>query len=459
MTDLDPALAARLELLLATGQRDTRTPSTVAAVSHRGTVLWSGARGHLDGRADGPAATTEVQYRIGSITKTFTAVLVMRLRDAGQLTLEDRLGDHVSGTGYEKVTIGQLLSHSAGLPAETTGPWWERTAGVPWQDLLALMAPSVFHAGQRHHYSNLGYAVLGALLTKLTGRSWWELVRDELLTPLGMTRTSYDAVAPAAPGWAVHPELDLLHAEPAHDAAAMAPAGQLWSTVGDLSRWAGLLATAFAGRPASAADTDGVLAPETVREMCAPRVVVDNPGQPWNSAHGLGWQLLNLDGRRLAGHGGSMPGFLAQFWVDLDTGCSAVVLSNSTSGLGPAGVTLLDAVRQSLSQPVAEWFATPPNPGEAELAGTWFWGPRPHVLRVVDGELFLGVQGDSRASRFSRVGDRWIGQDGYFAGEELRAIRDAEGVVSHLDIASFRWTRLPYDPAGDVPGGVEGGWR
>lgn len=460
MTDLDPKLASQLEFLLAAGQRDTRTPSVVVAVAERGEVLWSGARGRLDGRTDGPATTVDTQYRIGSITKTFTAVLVMRLRDAGRLGLEDRLGDHLSGTGYEKATIAQLLSHSAGLPAETSGPWWERTAGVPWQELLSLMGPNVFAPGQRHHYSNLGYAVLGALVAQLTGRAWWDVVRDDLLVPLGMTRTSYGPTSPSAPGWAVHPELDLLHPEPTHDAQAMAPAGQLWSTVQDLSRWAGFLAAASVGRPASSGHTGGLLSPETVREMCAPRVVVDDPGQPWAAAHGLGWQLLNLEGRRYAGHGGSMPGFLAQFWVELDGGRGAVVLSNSTSGLGPAAITLLDTVVRERPLPILEWTATAPAQEEAELAGTWFWGPRPHVLRVRDGELLLGEQGDSRAARFTRTADgRWIGLDGYFAGEELRAVRDVDGVVSHLDIASFRWTRLPYDPAGDIPGGVEGGWR
>lgn len=450
MAELDAALRGRLDLLLAQGQRDTRTPSVVAGVAAGGELCWSGARGRLDGRRTGPEATIDTQYRIGSITKTFTAVLVMRQRDAGRLRLEDHLAEHLDGTGYEKVTIAQLLSHSAGLPAETSGPWWERTAGVPWQELLPLMAPGVFQPGQRHHYSNLGYAVLGELLTRLTGRTWWELVHDEILAPLGMHRTTYEPVAPAATGWAVHPELDLLHAEPAHDARAMAPAGQLWSTVGDLARWTGFLS----------GDTGGVLAPETVREMCAPRVVVDHPGQPWNSAHGIGWQLLNLEGRRFAGHGGSMPGFLAQCWVDLESGRGAVVLTNSTSGAGPAAITLLDTVSQHLPHPVAEWVAEPPAGDEIELAGTWFWGPRPHLLRVVAGELLLGAQGDSRASRFTRTADgRWIGQDGYFAGEELRAVRDTDGLVRHLDIASFRWTRLPYDPSGDIPGGVEGGWR
>src|SRR5699024_3430370 len=141
----------------------------VAAVTDGSTVLWSGAVGHLDGRDGGPPATVDTQYRIGSITKTFTAVLVMQQRDAGAVSLQDRVGDHLPGTGYDEVTVAQLLSHTGGLPAETAGPWWERTAGLPWQELLGQLPTAVLPAGHRHHYSNLGYAVLGQLLTELTG--------------------------------------------------------------------------------------------------------------------------------------------------------------------------------------------------------------------------------------------------------------------------------------------------
>lgn len=450
MTALDPRTTDRLDQLLTSQQRACRLPSVVAAVTDGSAVLWSGAVGHLDGRAGGPPATVDTQYRIGSITKTFTAVLVMQQRDAGRLALQDRLGDHVTGTGYDRVTVAELLSHRAGLPAETAGPWWERVAGVPWQELLAQVGPNVFAPGQRHHYSNLGFAVLGQLLTELTGRSWAELLRDEVLTPLGMTRTSCRPQPPAAPGWAVHPEADLMQPEPEHDAAAMAPAGQLWSTVADLARWAGFLA----------GDTAGVLAPATLDEMLAPQAVVDSPGRPWVEASGLGWQLQNVDGDRVAGHGGSMPGFLAQLWVQRDTGRGGVTLTNSTSGPMPDLAPMFAEVSAALPVPVEPWTAQPPTAEQRELLGTWYWGPRAQVMRAVGDRLVLGVPGDWRPAEFGRdESGRWIGRTGYCAGEELRAIRGPDGRVSHLDIASFRWTRTPYDPAGDIPGGVLDDWR
>ena len=104
----------------------------------------------------------------------------------------------------------------------------------------------------------------------------------------------------------MHPLADLLHVEPEHDAGAMAPAGQLWSTVEDLSRWAAFLA----------GETAGLLARATLDEMCLPIAVNDIPGAPWTGAHGLGWQVWNVEGVRFAGHGGSMPGFLAGLRVE-----------------------------------------------------------------------------------------------------------------------------------------------
>ncbi len=97
-----------------------------------------------------------------------------------------------------------------------------------------------------------------------------------------------------------------------------------------------------------------------------------------------------------------------------------------------------------------------------ELVGAWHWGPSRQELRA-DGEggLVLGLPGQGRGSRFRVVGpDEWVGLDGYYAAEPLRVVRDAAGEVSHLDLASFRLTREPYDPGRDVPGGVDvAGWH
>lgn len=156
-----------------------------------------------------------------------------------------------------------------------------------------------------------------------------------------------------------------------------------------------------------------------------------------------------------------MPGFLAGLRVDLETGDGIVVVSNTTAGLGPnLGTELLAAYAEREPKPVEPWHAA----GDAsllELVGTWHWGPAVATARLVGEHLVLGEPEQGRGARFASVGpDEWVGLDGYYTGEPLRVIRDGDGAVSHLDLASFRFTRLPYDPERDIPGGVDDrGWH
>ena len=471
-----PSTVTRLDHVVATAQRAGRLPSVVAGLVRAGELVWTGAVGTVDGRADGRPADADTQFRMGSITKTFIAVCVLRRRDAGHLDLTDRFGAHVPGTALDDVTIEQLLTHAGGVQAETNGPWWERTPGGDWASLMATDAATPtgrrFRSGRRFHYSNVGYAALGRLLEVHHGRNWFEVVHDELLEPLGMRRTTTRPTGAAAQGLAVHPFADVLLPEPEHDAGAMAPAGQLWTTVQDLSRWATFLG----------GQTHELLSAATLSEMCEPHHVADEPGQPWSAAHGLGWQVWNTNGIRYAGHGGSMPGFLAGLRVQLTSGGGATASANETSPAGPAagaagdGVVVLTnttassapkALATDLLRTLAELEPAPVIPWSAsgdasllELAGTWHWGPAVEVATVVGEHLVIGEPGAGRGSRFRRVGpDTWEGLDGYHTGEPLRVVRNDDGGVSHLDLASFRFTRTPYDGAADIPGGVdESGW-
>ena len=457
---IDPATARHLHHVLATEQRRGRLPSVAAGIVRDGALVWSDAVGTLDGRAGGEPADTGTQYRMGSITKTFVAVAVMQLRDAGRLGLLDTFEDHVPGSQLGGATIAQLLSHDAGVQAETNGPWWERTPGGDWEALAGPATGPVsgspvgqrFRAGRRFHYSNVGFAALGELVARAHGADWFDVVRRDLLEPLGMSRTTTRPSGRVAQGLAVHPFADVLLPEPEHDAGAMAPAGQLWTTVQDLSRWA-----AFAG-----GDTADVLSADTLAEMYEPHTLVDNPGQAWTTAHGLGWQLWNVDGTRCAGHGGSMPGYLAGLRVEVESGDGVVVLSNATSGMGLVAPELLTAFVEREPRTPEPWHAAGDRSAldHLDLLGTWHWGPSVSTAKVVGDHLVLGEPGQARGSRFAPTGpDTWVGLDGYYTGEPLRVVRAADGTPSHLDLASFRFTRTPYDPAADVPGGVdEGGW-
>jgi CubicO group peptidase (beta-lactamase class C family) len=447
---------------VAVGQSQGRAPALVGAVARDGQLVWEGSRSCVDGHAP----DTGTQFRIGSITKTFTAVLVMRLRDEGLLDLADPLEKHLPDTGAGELTIAELLSHGSGLRAEPPGEWWERTPGSLRPGLSDVLgeAAMLHPAGRRHHYSNPGYALLGAVVERLRGESWEDALRQEVLVPLSLDRTTVGPVAPHAGGWAVHPWADAMLPEPPQDLGVMAPAGQLWSTAADLCRFGGFLLSG----------DDRVLSAASVREMRTPSVPPE-PGD-WAGAYGLGVQLARRGRMTLAGHTGSLPGFLACLWTSEEEGLVAVALSNATSGPSIGGiaadlVTIVADAEPRLPEP---W-----RPMEAfdkellDITGQWYWGTNAFGLKLVAGngvELYP-LRGGGRGSRFVIMdgqaehdgtvdGTSWRGLDGYYAGETLRVVRGTDGSVSHLDLGTFVFTRQPYSPAEAVPGGVDAeGWR
>ena len=441
MSEVGGSTARALSRRLAVEQAECRVPSLVAAVVREGELVWFGGRGQVEGLAPTP----DTQYRLGSITKSMVAVMIMRLRDEGALALLDPLGKHLDGTPFGDVTIAQLLSHTAGLTAEPPTPWWERTPGLPVGELIDRLGPetSRHRAGRLFHYSNLGFALLGEVVARHRGTTWLAALREEVLEPLGMNDTTARPRVPHAEGYAVHPWADVLLPEPEHDAASMAPAGQLWSSAGDLARWAAFVA----------GDTGGVLRPETVAEMREPAVVED--GDAWTSGYGLGLQILRAGGRRLAGHTGSMPGFLATVWADPAEKLGVLFMANTTSGVrGTLLTDLLDIMAEYEPPLPQEWRPVHADADLLALTGLWHWGPTPYLLRVLPerGLSLTPVRGTGRASRFVPQPDgTWLGLDGYYTGEVLRV------GPGHLDLNTFIFTREPYDPDAPVPGGV-GEW-
>ncbi|GGR47195.1 serine hydrolase domain-containing protein [Streptomyces griseomycini] len=452
--ELLPGTRRALLHRIAVAQTEGRAPSLVAAVVRGGETVWTGARTSVEGHApDG-----NVQYRIGSITKTFTAVLVLRLRDEGVLDLGDPLEKHLPGTGVGEATIAELLAHGGGLAAETPGPWWERTPGTLRPDLADVLGerPLVHPVGRRFHYSNPGYALLGALVEKLRGAPWEEVLRREVLEPLGLRRTSVHPEAPHAGGWAVHPWADVMLPEPVEDLGRMAPAGQLWSTTGDLARFAAFLVEG----------DERVLSAESLREMRTPAVPVEAADVASGYAYCLGLEIRHQEGRTLVGHTGSLPGFLACLVISTADDVAAVVLANCTSGPAPFTVAadLVRIVAEAEPCIPAPWQPLrEAEPAVLELVGPWYWGTQAFALRwSADGAVSLEpLSGTGRRSRFRANGDgTWTGLEGYYAGELLKPVRRPDGSVSHLDLGSFVFTRQPYDEGAPVPGGVDPeGWR
>jgi len=437
-----PSTERLLSAQIARDQVAGRVPGLVGGIIRDGGLAWSRSAGDVHQPHD------DVQFRLGSITKTVTAIAVLRLRDEGLIGLDDELDRHVPGTPVGRLTIGQLLAHLSGLTSETPGePWWERAPGGPLEDLGLQDGSTVLPAGRRFHYSNSGFGLLGEVVARVRGRSWLEVVTSEVLLPLEMSRTTPRPQQPAAQGYAVHPWADVVQPEPEHDGGVMAPAGQLWSTARDLARLGALLL----------GDGGDVLAADTLAEMATP-ISGEQAEAGWSS-YGLGVQVMRFEGATYVGHGGSMPGFLAGLWVDRAEHAGALTLANTTSGPDNRLVLRMLQTLRSSEPFIAEPWTPAAAPVPLDLLGPWYWGPSPVSLRAIAGGL-LQLEGLGRRARSSRFRPHpaepgaWLALDGYYAGETLRLS------PTHLELATFIFTREPYDPAAPVPGGVDPeGWH
>lgn len=426
--------AQHFQAVLDRYQSERRLPSVVAGVLEGPRLGWTGVSGsHVTASGEEPSRDpeqfTDVQYRIGSITKTITAVLVLQCRDDGLLDLDDPVGTYLPETGYASRTLGSLLAHGSGMQSEPVGQWWERSPGTTVEALLAANDGSgaVAPPGVQYHYSNLAYALLGETVARLRDRTWSSLVAERVTSPLGMTRTSYLPEAPHATGFSVHHLAGTLDREPLHDTGAMAPAGQLWSTLADLARFAAFL---------MGGHTD-VLADQTLAQMRQP--------VPPAIEYGLGMRVLPYADGALVGHTGSMPGFQATAFADSLNHVGVVALTNATTGLSGPELALA-MLGNRTPAPVPPWRATRQVPAWAqELFGYWHWGNSAYEVRWnCDRLVWRDLARGAVAEHFEQHGDRILGTAGYHHGETLHVIRREDGAIDHLECATFVYTREPY---------------
>jgi CubicO group peptidase (beta-lactamase class C family) len=411
-------LAPALDRALRTKQAD-RLPSVAAAVVREGELAWSGAAGLADCEG-GVEATPEMQYRVGSITKTFTAVAVMQLRDAGKLDLDDRIGEHLPEVAKGSPTIRRLLAHISGLQREA-GEMFATGAAPTIEEVLAAMESyeEVLPAARAHHYSNLGYGLLGEIIARASGGPYTEYVDREILAPLGLERTTWSEQAPHAFGYLVDDFAGTAAREPHSDMRGIAAMGQLWSTVGDLCRWVAFLAD---GR-------EGVLDPATADEMWAPQVMM-NPDD-WVAGWGLGLELVNVTGKVYGGHGGAMPGFLAGLYLNRESKVGAAVLANSGTraptrelAIELAGITL-----DKWPAAIEAWKPEPaPPPEVAAILGHWWSEGMEFVFAWRNGKLVSEIPGAPprvKPAVFEPLPDGgWRVVSGRERGERLRVEGD-----------------------------------
>ncbi len=283
-------------------------------------------------------------FRIASMSKSFTASAVLLLRDSGALALDDPADKYVheleSWPVASRVTIRQLLTMTAGFP--TDDPWGDRQQGLPLGDFASLLNGGLsvnWAPGTRFEYSNLGYAILGMVVTAASGVPYDEFIRARLLAPLGMTCSGFEAAEFTADvlaqgyrrgrsGW---------EEVPYDPHGAFAPMGGIFSCVRDLARWVAGFASAFP--PGDCAQGEHPLAAAARREMQLPQVLIPSgrgyqlPGAALSGPAAYGFGLfIDEDARlgRVVSHSGGYPGFGSNMRWHPATGTGVIALGNGT---------------------------------------------------------------------------------------------------------------------------------
>lgn len=286
-------------------------------------------------------------FRIASMTKSFTAATVLSLRDQGLLRLDDPIALHLPAlralrgptADSPAITIRHLLTMTAGFP--TDDPWGDRQQALDVDEFLALASGGLSFAwapGTRWEYSNLGYGLLGRLITAVAGREYREVVRERILAPLGMTSTGYleEEVATDRLARGYLWRGDRFLEEPMDGYGALAAMGGIFTTVRDLATWVGGFIEAYPPR-----DDAGMAHPlnrASRREMQQPMVsfdagitfpTADAGPEPDGGAYGFGLFVLDhLRWGRIVGHSGGYPGFGSNMRWHAPSGLGVVVLAN-----------------------------------------------------------------------------------------------------------------------------------
>ncbi len=373
------------------------SPSVAIGVVRGDEILALRAWGMADLENEVPA-TAESVYEIGSVTKQFTASIIMQLMEHDSLALEDPISRYVAGlpAAWQPVTIHQLLNHTSGIPSYTSlGPAWQKRWGeqMPPDTIIALTfdQPMDFAPGTKWNYDNTGYILLGMVIEKVTGLKWGEAVQQRLARPLGLTATRECLNEPLIPHRAHGYDKDDERWQNANYLAMTQPyaAGAMCSTVIDLAKWNRAL------------HTGKVVSAESYRMMTTPMGAADL------KAPHYGFALVrdSLGGRLLISHGGGIFGFITgNAWVP-SAGLSLTVLTNS--GSAKADGLLKQLGRAALGLPL-------------EQPATAMAKPLPIAERdAVVGTYALELPGGARDFTVAVAGDHLTGQ---LAGQGANAM-------------------------------------
>jgi CubicO group peptidase (beta-lactamase class C family) len=371
MTDIPDWLAPSLDYAarwLEYQMRMLDHPGCVVAVAHRATLVLEHAIGFADQELGIPL-TPRHRFRVASHSKSFTASGLMKLREQGRITLEDRAGQYVSGLHPEiaAATISQLLSHTAGIFRDgTDARYWVDRAPFPDEAELGrdLAMPAAIEAGVRLKYSNHGFALAGRVIEAITGETWADWTAREIVAKAGLGETTPDAPVPTNVEFARgHSSKTLLGKRVVipgdQPTRALAPATGFVATAGDLAK--------FFAQLSPEAETS-ILTAASRREMSRPQW--PDPHSTLALSYGLGTISGALDGWEWFGHSGGFLGYITRTVVVPKQHLAISVLTNAADGFAHPW---LDGVMRILKA-FAE--AGAPRAELADWSGRWWslWG-------------------------------------------------------------------------------------
>ncbi len=377
-------LAPEIDALFAKYQAEAHVPGLVYGIVKDGRLAYVKGAG-VQNIADKSPVTPDSLFRIASMTKAFTALAILKLRDDGKLRLDDLAEQYVpemKGWTYPtkdspRIRVRDLLQHVGGLV--TDDPWGDRQQVLSQDAFTTMIAAGVPFSRvpqSQHEYSNFGYALLGRIVTNASGMAYTDYVRQAILTPLSMTGSGFDA--PKAPNaryargyrW----ENDRWSPEPEMIDGAFNAMGGLQVSANDYAKWVAFLLSAWPARD----DPDtGPVKRATVREMAqglnftsvASRIGSTGADACKQSlAYGMGWRVAqDCDLGLTMAHGGGYPGYGSHVMLMPDHGVGIFALANRTYAgpSGPAwdtavameGAGLLESRAVPVSPAVAEAFA------------------------------------------------------------------------------------------------------
>jgi CubicO group peptidase (beta-lactamase class C family) len=375
---------------------DNKTFMGSVLVARDGEVLLSEGYGsaNLEWNIPNSPAT---KFRLGSITKQFTAAAILLLEERGKLALDDPLEKHLADApaAWDAVTIYHVLTHTAGIPSFTSFPEYmtlklspspvEKTVRLFWDK------PLEFAPGERMSYSNSGYVLLGYLIEQVSGQSYATFLRDNIFTPLGMTNSGYDTNAAILPeraaGYTSGPngivntayiDMSIPHA-----------AGALYSTTEDLLRWTQGL---FGGKSLSAAS-------------------VEKMTTPFKNAYALGVTVMTQNGRTVISHSGGIEGFNTSMAYFPETKVTVVALGNLNGSAPDQIVQQLGAATHGETVVLSSERRQIDLPDEvlAEYEGTYPISPNFSLtITLEDGALISRAEGQPDVPLYAEAKDKFF---------------------------------------------------